>query len=154
MKGEGCKAAGYRLAATDGGDFPLCCRHLANDWRMHTLFAKDHSVIVISLARHDKGHNQHQILAGVFPGLSPSSPSPFACIAETSPPPMGGGQASLAAAVFLAVLVLELRGPLVVAAGSTRVRRRRIVEVAPTLSETLSPGNAARISRRPPRASM
>ncbi|MGO9322867.1 MAG: hypothetical protein ACLQBY_18980 [Solirubrobacteraceae bacterium] len=37
LKGEGCKAAGYRLAATDGGDSPLCCRHLANDWRMHTL---------------------------------------------------------------------------------------------------------------------
>ena len=50
LKGEGCKAAGYRLAATDGGDFPMCCRHLAGDWRMHTLFAKDHSVIVISLA--------------------------------------------------------------------------------------------------------
>ncbi|HEY7932443.1 MAG TPA: hypothetical protein VID48_01345 [Solirubrobacteraceae bacterium] len=42
-----------------------------NDWRMHTLFAKDHSVIVISLARHDKGHNPHQVLADVFPGLSP-----------------------------------------------------------------------------------
>jgi hypothetical protein len=37
----------------------LCCRHLANDWRMHMLFAKDHSVIVISLARHEKGHNPH-----------------------------------------------------------------------------------------------
>jgi hypothetical protein len=71
LKGEGCRAAGYRLAATDGGDFPLCCRQLANDWRMHTLFAKDHSVIVISLARHDKGYNPHQILADVFPDLSP-----------------------------------------------------------------------------------
>ncbi len=24
LKGEGCKAAGYRLAAADGGDFPMC----------------------------------------------------------------------------------------------------------------------------------
>lgn len=55
LKGEGCQAAGYRLAATDGGDFPMCCRHLAGDWRMHTLFAKDRSVIVISLARQGGG---------------------------------------------------------------------------------------------------
>ncbi len=70
LKGEGCKAAGYRLAAMDGGDFPMCCRHLANDWRMHTLFAKDHSVIVISLARHDKSQNPHRVLSDIFPGLS------------------------------------------------------------------------------------
>lgn len=68
LKGEGCKAAGYRLAAADGGDFPMCCRHLANDWRMHTLFAKDHSVIVISLVRRDKSQNPHQVLVDVFPG--------------------------------------------------------------------------------------
>jgi len=37
LKGDGCKAAGDRLAAIDGGDFPLCCRHLANDWRMERL---------------------------------------------------------------------------------------------------------------------
>jgi hypothetical protein len=71
LKGEGCKAAGYRLAAADGGDFPMCCRHLAGDWRMHTLFAKDNSVIVMSLARHGKGHNPHEVLADIFPGLSP-----------------------------------------------------------------------------------
>lgn len=92
LKGEGCKAAGYRLAATDGGDFPLCCRHLANDWRMHTLFAKDHSVIVISLARHSKGDNPHQILAEVFPGLSPigrrKRAKPPCCDDPESPPVM------------------------------------------------------------------
>jgi hypothetical protein len=92
LKGEGCKAAGYRLAATDGEDFPLCCRHLANDWRMHTLFAKDHSVIVISLARHDKGHNPHQVLAEVFPGLSPvgrrKRAKPPCCDDSDSPPAM------------------------------------------------------------------
>ncbi len=71
LKGEGCKAAGYRLAAADRGDFPMCCRHLAGDWRMHTLFAKDRSVIVISLAEHDKGQNPHRVLAEAFPGLSP-----------------------------------------------------------------------------------
>jgi hypothetical protein len=70
LKGEGCKAAGYRLAASDGHDFPMCCRHLANDWRMHTLFANDGSVIVISLATHDRRQNPHQILAEIFPELS------------------------------------------------------------------------------------
>jgi hypothetical protein len=91
LKGEGCKAAGYRLAAADG-DFPMCCRHLADDWRMHTLFAKDQSVIVISLARHDKGHNPHQVLADIFPGLSPvgrrKRAKPHCCDDPESPPVM------------------------------------------------------------------
>jgi hypothetical protein len=92
LKGEGCKAAGYRLAAAGGGDFPMCCRHLAGDWRMHTLFAKGHSVIVISLARHDKGHNPHEFLADVFPGLSPvgrrKRAKPPCCDNAESPPVM------------------------------------------------------------------
>lgn len=29
LRSEGCKAGGYRLAAADGDDYPLCCRHLA-----------------------------------------------------------------------------------------------------------------------------
>jgi hypothetical protein len=92
LKGEGCKAAGYRLAAADGGDFPMCCRHLADDWRMHTLFAKDRSVIVISLARHDKGHNPHRVLAEVFPELSRigrrKRAKPPCCDDPESPPVM------------------------------------------------------------------
>jgi hypothetical protein len=92
LKGEGCKAAGYRLAASDGGDFPMCCRHLANDWRMHTLFAKDSRVIVISLARHDKSQNPHQILAEIFTGLSQvgrrKRTKPPCCDDPESPPVM------------------------------------------------------------------
>ena len=92
LKGEGCKAAGYRLAAADGGDFPMCCRHLANDWRMHVLFAKDHSVIVISLARHDKSQNPHQVLADIFLGLSAvgrrKRAKPPCCDDSESPPVM------------------------------------------------------------------
>ncbi len=92
LKGEGCKAAGYRLVAAGGGDFPMCCRHLANDWRMHTLFAKDHSVIVISLARHDKSQNPHQVLADIFPGFSPvgrrKRAKPPCCDDPESPPVM------------------------------------------------------------------
>ncbi len=92
LKGDGCKAAGYRLAASDGGDFPMCCRHLANDWRMHTLFARDGRVIVISLARHTKSQNPHQILAEIFPGLSPvgrrKRTKPPCCDDPESPPVM------------------------------------------------------------------
>jgi len=32
---EGCSAGGYRLAAADGDDYPLCCRHLAYGRRSH-----------------------------------------------------------------------------------------------------------------------
>lgn len=38
LRGEGCKAGGYRLAAVEGDDYPLCCRHLAYAWRMFTAF--------------------------------------------------------------------------------------------------------------------
>jgi hypothetical protein len=36
LGGRGCVAGGYKLAATDGGDYPVCARHLANAWRMYT----------------------------------------------------------------------------------------------------------------------
>jgi hypothetical protein len=36
LGGRGCVAGGYKLASTDGGDYPLCARHLANAWRMYT----------------------------------------------------------------------------------------------------------------------
>jgi len=104
LKGEGCRAAGYRLAAAGGGDFPMCCRHLADDWRMHTLFAKDNSVIVISLARHGKGHNPHQVLADVFPGLSSvgrrKRVKPLCCDDPESPPVMPSALSEQLAGMF------------------------------------------------------
>jgi hypothetical protein len=36
LRGRGCLAGGYKLASTDGGDYPLCARHLAYTWRMIT----------------------------------------------------------------------------------------------------------------------
>lgn len=70
----------------------MCCRHLAGAWRMHTLFAKDRSVIVISLARHDKGHSPHRVLADVFPSLSlvgrRKRAKPPCCDDSESPPVM------------------------------------------------------------------
>ena len=95
---------GYRLAAADGGDFPMGCRHLANDWRMHTLFAKDHSVIVISLARHDKGHNPHRVIADVFPDLSSvgrrKRAKPPCCDDPESPPVMSAALIEQLAGMF------------------------------------------------------
>jgi hypothetical protein len=38
LRGEGCRAGGYRLAAAAGDDYPLCCRHLAYAWRMFTVY--------------------------------------------------------------------------------------------------------------------
>jgi hypothetical protein len=38
LGGRGCVAGGYKLAATDGGDYPVCARHLANAWRMYTAY--------------------------------------------------------------------------------------------------------------------
>lgn len=67
---------------------------------MHTLFAKDHSFIVISLARHSKGYNPHQILAEVFPGLSPigrrKRVKPRCCDDPESPPVMPATLSELA----------------------------------------------------------
>ncbi len=40
LRGEGCGAGGYRLAAADGDDYPLCCRHLAYAWRMFTAYPR------------------------------------------------------------------------------------------------------------------
>jgi hypothetical protein len=62
LKGEGCKAGGYRLAAIGGGDYPMCCRHLIDSWRLHTVFPDDERIVVISLAEHDSRENPHQIL--------------------------------------------------------------------------------------------
>jgi hypothetical protein len=33
LRGRGCLAGGYKLASTDGGNYPLCARHLAYTWR-------------------------------------------------------------------------------------------------------------------------
>ncbi len=59
---------------------------------MHTLFVRDDSVIVISLATHDKDRNPHRVLADVFPGLSPvgrrKRAKPPCCDDPESPPLM------------------------------------------------------------------
>jgi hypothetical protein len=41
LGGRGCVAGGYKLAATDGGDYPVCARHLANDRQHYADVAAD-----------------------------------------------------------------------------------------------------------------
>lgn len=92
LKGEGCKAAGYRLAALDGGDYAMCCKHLANDWRLHTVFLEDRRIVVISLAEHDQRRNPQRALAEALPGLNPTGrrkrKKPACCEHPQDPPVM------------------------------------------------------------------
>jgi hypothetical protein len=50
LRGEGCGAGGYRLAAADGDDYPLCCRHLAYAWRMFTAYPRKKQVVISTSA--------------------------------------------------------------------------------------------------------
>lgn len=49
---QGCRAAGYRLLATDGDFSDLCCLHLYRDWRLITTFDNS-TVFIIALGRHN-----------------------------------------------------------------------------------------------------
>lgn len=93
LRGEGCKAGGYRLAAADGDDYPLCCRHLAYTWRMFTAFPdKDERIVIVALDKHDRNHNPTADLAEALPGLSTvgrrRSDKPPCCEDPSKPPPM------------------------------------------------------------------
>jgi hypothetical protein len=92
LRGEGCKAGGYRLAAADGDDYPLCCRHLANAWRMFTAFPDQERVVIVALDKHDREHNPAAELAEVLPGLRATgrrrSAKPPCCKDPSEPPAM------------------------------------------------------------------
>jgi hypothetical protein len=72
LRNEGCVAGGYRLAAADGDDYPLCCRHLAYAWRMFTTFPDEERIVIFALDKHDRKHN-------------PAAPSPRRCPASRPP---------------------------------------------------------------------
>lgn len=90
--GEGCGAGGYRLAAVDGDDYPLCCRHLAYKWRMFTAYPDDKRVVIVALDEHDRSHNPAAQLAEVLPNLSTvgrrRSDKPPCCEKASEPPAM------------------------------------------------------------------
>lgn len=90
LRSEGCKAGGYRLAAVDGDDYPLCCRHLAFAWRMFTSFPDEKRIVIVALDKHDRKQNPAAVLAEVLPGLATvgrrRSDKPPCCEDPTEPP--------------------------------------------------------------------
>ena len=92
LRGEGCKAGGYRLAAIEGDDYPLCCRHLAYAWRMFTSFPDEKRIVIVALDKHERKHNPAADLAEVLPGLATigrrRSDKPPCCEDPSEPPPM------------------------------------------------------------------
>jgi hypothetical protein len=92
LGGRGCVAGGYKLAATGGGDYPVCARHLANAWRMYTAYPDDARVVIVAVDQHLPKHNPAQSLAEALPGLATAgrrrSQKPPCCEDAASPPPM------------------------------------------------------------------
>ncbi len=68
LKGEGCGAGGKRLAATHAEDYPMCQRPLYASWRMTTVYRKDETIVIVSVAKHTSGENPNVTLAGIFSG--------------------------------------------------------------------------------------
>jgi len=92
LRGEGCKAGGYRLAAAEGDDYPLCCRHLAYAWRMFTAYPDEKRVVIVALDKHERDHNPAAELAEILPGLAAvgrkRSAKPPCCEGAAEPPAM------------------------------------------------------------------
>jgi hypothetical protein len=90
--GRGCVAGGYKLAATDGGDYPLCARHLANAWRMYTAYPDAARIVIVAVDEHLPNHNPVEQLAEALPGLATvgrrRQDKPPCCEDSASPPPM------------------------------------------------------------------
>jgi hypothetical protein len=92
LRGRGCLAAGYKLASTDGGDYPLCARHLAYTWRMITAYLDDGRIAIVAVDRHTPENNPAAPLAEVLPGLAivgrRRQDKPPCCEEAASPPSM------------------------------------------------------------------
>ena len=104
LRGEGCKAGGYRLAAAEiGGDYPLCCRHLTRAWRMFTAYPDEQRIVIVALDEHDRDHNPAAELAQVLPGLATigrrRSDKPPCCEQDEQPPEMNEELRDLLAAL-------------------------------------------------------
>lgn len=90
--GRGCLGGGYKLASTDGGDYPLCARHLAYTWRMITAYLDDGRIVIVAVDRHTPENNPAVSLAEVLPGLAivgrRRQDKPPCCEEAVSPPPL------------------------------------------------------------------
>jgi hypothetical protein len=92
LGGRGCVAGGYKLASTDGSDYPLCARHLANAWRMYTSYPDDARIVIVAVDQHTPENNPAASLAKVLPGLATvgrrRQDKPPCCEDAATPPPM------------------------------------------------------------------
>jgi hypothetical protein len=103
LRGEGCRAGGYRLTAFDGDAYPLCCRHLAYAWRMFTAYPDDQRIVIVALDEHARDHNPAAELAQVLPGLATigrrRSEKPPCCEEANEPPAMNDELRDLVASI-------------------------------------------------------
>lgn len=92
LRGRGCRAGGYRMAAADGDDYPLCGRHLAYDWRLYTAYLDDNRIVIVAIDRHHDSNNPANALSEVLPGLATvgrrSKDKPPCCDHAAEPPAM------------------------------------------------------------------
>ncbi len=104
LRGEGCRAGGNRLAAREGGDYPMCQRSLYASWRLTSIYRPDGTVVIISLAKHSESENPSAALAEIFPGLSTTgrrrSDQPPCCEEPTKPPELPPELAEVLFALF------------------------------------------------------
>jgi hypothetical protein len=82
----------YKLASTDGGDYPLCARHLAYTWRMITAYLDDRRIVIVAVDQHTRENNPAASLAEALPGLAivgrRRQDKPPCCEEAASPPQM------------------------------------------------------------------
>jgi hypothetical protein len=92
LGGRGCVAGGYKLAASEGGDYPPCARHLAHAWRMYTAYPDDARVVIVAVDQHTPKNNPAASLAEALRGLAiigrRRQGKPPCCEDAATPPPM------------------------------------------------------------------
>lgn len=103
LRGRGCSGGGYRMAAPDGDDYPLCGRHLAYDWRVYTAYLDDGRIAIVAIDRYGDDHNPAVALTDLLPGLSKvgrrSKDKPPCCEHPDDPPAMNDELREFLAAV-------------------------------------------------------
>lgn len=92
LRGRGCQAGGYRLAADTRENYPLCCRHLANAWRLYTAYPDKRRVIIVAADKHTPTNNPAATLAEILPGIATIGrrrrDKPACCDSPAAPPAM------------------------------------------------------------------
>ncbi len=90
LRGEGCRAAGKRVASITADDYPMCQRSLYAAWRMVTVYRQDQSIVIVAVGRHTEAGSPISALSDSFPGLSATgrrrSEQPPCCEDEAAPP--------------------------------------------------------------------